>query len=233
MSHHYRDGLVTPEFGDLMLKLGAAFCHKIDELTVRVYAKALNDIPLDALRVAFGRAVCEWKGFGPIPRVADLRGYLGPGVEDAALIQWAALNRAASEVGAYVSLDLDDGATAEALVQVFGGWPAFCAAEEGPAFGAKRQEFLAAYRHAVGRRPPPRRLDGLCAAQGATPNAQHLRATWAGRIDARGLVAAQRQLEEIEFDALLEAGLPETGEGEGPANRGATDRDDPGEDGAA
>lgn len=167
---HYVDGAATPQFAKLMLTLAEALSVKITEFKVRLYARLLSDVPLDVLNVAFHRAANELPS-SFFPSVGQIRKFIGPTEDDAALLAWAALGLAVSEAGSYMSVEVDDACAAAALKAVFGGWPAFCATDDGPGLALKRQEFLAAYRHArrsVGAVGQPVRLPGLCEQTGTT-----------------------------------------------------------------
>lgn len=179
---------VSQPFAQLMVTLAAAFpSTKLSEAQIRVYFDALGDVPIATLGDVCRRAIkdCTW-----FPSAAELRRYVAPGTDDAALIAWSALSKAAAIIGGYQSVDIDDPCAASALLLVFGGWPAFCAAEDGPALGQRRQEFLAAYRAArrhVHGAVAPTRLRGLLAGAGQPDRA------WVGRITAGGEVHATRE----------------------------------------
>jgi hypothetical protein len=184
--HHTRpDGSVTPEFAELLVKLAAGWPYfKLTELTIRVYARVLDDMPLADVRRACGRALSTGGEF--FPAAPQLRRALEASPDDAALLAWTTLTQAASGAGAYMSITVEDAAAADALVQVFGSWPAFCAAEDGPALAMRRQEFLAAYRDATRRLAPGgpwRPLAGLCELAG--PNVPG--ATWRALVGRQGL----------------------------------------------
>ena len=177
---------VDPDFAKLMVALAEAFPSvRLREGTIRVYANQLSDIPIRAVADAMSAAIRESEYF---PSVAFIRKFVAPGTDDAAVLAWTALNRAARVVGAYQSLQVEDPCAAEALAQVFGDWPAFCQHDEGPAYGQKRTEFLVAYRQA--RRQQAARglvsLPGLCeaASRGLPPAARH----WTGRLTVDGRV---------------------------------------------
>ena len=165
------DGHVIPVFAELMVRLAIAYptTGRLSEMTIRTYARALGDVPWPALTEAGARAIRESRFF---PSVAELRGYVEASVDDAGLLAWAWLGEQAERIGAYASLSVADPCAAAALEAVFGSWPAYCATE-GPALGARRAEFLAAYRQA--RRQPSqgsvRLLPGWCG-QDETPAAQ-------------------------------------------------------------
>lgn len=155
---------VDPAFAKFMVALAEAYpTVKLREGTIRMYFRALKDIPLPALKRAAERALKESDFF---PSIALLRRGVEPTSDDAAVLQWTELIQAASSVGAYASVNVEDPCTARALVMVFGGWPQFCeVAGDNPATALKRQEFLAAYRDARRREQQevtPIRLVGLC-----------------------------------------------------------------------
>lgn len=153
---------------------------------IKIYASALNDLSLAEVRNGFSQAVRECKFW---PTVAEIRAYVTPSADDAALVAWSGLQQAAREVGSYGSLDVEDGCAATALLTVFNSWPQFCQTEEGPELGAKKAEFLAAYRQAKrGAQAPVTRLLGLCALDGGYGGAE----TWIGRLPVSGKVRTER-----------------------------------------
>jgi hypothetical protein len=190
---YYRDGAVDPQFAKLMLTLAEALGAKLTESRIRIYARLLGDVPYEQLRVAFTRAANEEES-GFLPTVGKLRRYISPSEDDAVVLAWTALAGAAETVGAWQSIEVEDGAAAEALLAAFGSWQAYCETEHGPALALKRQEFFAAYRQAVrtgaGRRPW-KRLPGASEASGQA-HAAGGRHTWAARLTAHGLVEAVR-----------------------------------------
>ena len=224
---------VSPAFAELMVKLASAYPSvRLTEIGIRVYARALDDLTLEQVRGACSRAVKECAFW---PAVAELRKHIVASGEDAALLAWTALQQAAADAGAYASVELQDGASAEALVAVFGSWPQFCAEEEGPGLATKRQEFLAAYRQERRLRKAPRRLAGFCEATGQYPADGG--AVWVVRI-AGSAVMVMRDTQRIgEGDgyvrlALREAGVAKAPEGANEAAGDLADRGGPGSSGA-
>jgi hypothetical protein len=142
MRYINQDGAVDADFavnlGNLATSLGAP----IDDERIRMYAIQLDRYSPEDLVRMFAVAADTCRG-GFLPSIGELTG-----AEDAALIAWAGLDKAAREVGAWSGLDVLDGAAAAALTLVFGSWPAFCEMDDGPALAIKRTEFLAAYRAA-------------------------------------------------------------------------------------
>ena len=180
---------VSEDLAKAMVTLAEAYGVVLTEGRIRVYGHALADLPIEAVRTAMSRAVRECRFF---PTVAELRAFVVPNAEDAALIAWTAFTTAASRVGAFQSLEVEDAAAATALRTVFGSWPAFCEVETGPGLAIKRQEFLAAYRDA--RRSgggAPMRLPGICEAGGRYDPGHGT--CWAGRITSGGQVESGRE----------------------------------------
>lgn len=133
----------SEEFLSVMTMLGVAFRVEANEPRIKLYADQLSDLSLDQLKVAAVTAVRECKFF---PTVSELRRFAFGSIEDRALVAWSGLMQAASRVGAYRTVEIDDGVAALALAHVFGSWPEFCQAEDSPALAQLRQEFLATYR---------------------------------------------------------------------------------------
>lgn len=141
----------APEwFGDALVALAEAYpSFRLREGTVRIYWAVVRGLPPDAVLGAIGRAPAEHPNF--FPTAGQLRALIVPPVDDAGLLAWVGLHRAASSVGAYGDLDCADPAVAQALLSVFGSWPAFCeqcSDIASAAWNSKKQEFLAAYREA-------------------------------------------------------------------------------------
>lgn len=200
---YYVDGAATVQFAKWITELASAWDARLTEARIRLYAQALGDIPFETLQAAGARAILQSKWF---PSVSEFRQYVQPTVEDAALLAWSGFCQAASAVGAYGNLDVEDAAAAEALRVVFGSWPEFCYLEDGPALTQKRQEFLAAYRHAVRMsRPPHARLVGLC----GEPPPGLASATWIGRLGASGTVDVVRDRPRLGGGLDGMASLPE------------------------
>jgi hypothetical protein len=135
---------VSDEFAQEMVLLAEAYGAKLSEARIRVYYADLYDIPIDRLRSAMRAARQSCKFF---PTIADIRLHAVPSVDDAALLAWAAFERAALSIGAWSSVLVEDVAAANALADVFGSWSAYCAEADQIAMASKRQQFLAAYRN--------------------------------------------------------------------------------------
>lgn len=159
MSFHLdAHGNVEPEFARTIGALAEAFGQTVTAMRIKLYARALEDVPLVAVKAACAQAVREARFF---PAVAELRHYLSASPDERALLAWGAFAQAAADVGSYRPLLVEDGAAAEALVATFGSWPDYCALTE-IAVASRKAEFLAAYREAIrnGRPAVARTLAG-------------------------------------------------------------------------
>lgn len=192
MSTFNADGTIAAWFGRLFEDLAEAYpSMRVRAGQVKVYAQALQDLTPDQIRAAMGRAILDNKFF---PSVAELRAYVLPMPDDAAVLAWAALEQAASKIGAWQSLECEDPCVAEALLVAAGDWPSFCALEEGPQKMVVRQSFLAAFKDARRKVPvgaPPLRCAGLL------PTGPSRAGLAVGRITARGEVVAGREASEL------------------------------------
>jgi hypothetical protein len=191
---HVVDGNVTPEFTKLLVQIAEGYptTGNLTEGTIRIYAWALGDYTVEQVRDACLRLFRDGSGFFP-STVEILRALGATSVDDAGLLAWAQFRQAAAEVGAYASLEVEDPAAAQALVDVFGSWHAYCEHEEGPALTQRRKEFIAAYRvararlvHSGGKVP---RLFGLLESGGGyVPTTRSI----VGRITAAGTIEKRK-----------------------------------------
>lgn len=213
MSHLDARGDVEPEFARMVGGLAEAFGQTVTAMRIKLYAKALEDLPLADVRAACARALRECRFF---PSAAELRGHVEPSVDDAALLAWVGFQRAAGRLGSYNSVAVDDGAAASALVSVFGGWPEYCALTD-VAVAAQRQAFMAAYRAARRGGTAPALLPG-------TLEPSSWMATY--RLDAQGKVSL------LEGQAYGQIGTGEAREaehGDGAAQAGGGEGEGGGE----
>lgn len=153
----------TPEFAVLLGTLAETLGQRFSATRIVLYARLLDDLTLAEVATACERAAREGSGFLPSP--GELRRYVRPSADEAAVLIWNGLAHAADVVGAYAPLAFDDPAAAEAVRAVFGGWPEVCAeCDGGPGWAARRQEFIAVYKMAARLAPKadaPRVLPGL------------------------------------------------------------------------
>ena len=176
------------QFANIMTGLCEAYGHKPSARRIAIYRRALSDLSYDQLRDACVRVVRESTFF---PAVADIRKYVEPATDEAGLIGWSALQRAAESVGAYKSLLVEDESLGQAVVAVFGSWPAFCQQTD-IELATKRHEFAAAYKQARRGGVGVRRLKGLCELSGQYEISNSV---WAGLLSASGAVENVRDAE--------------------------------------
>jgi hypothetical protein len=221
-------GNITEQFAGFLQRMSEATQgREVTEIQARVYAEQLGDIPFDRLQAAGNAHLREQKFF---PGISELRQLAGePSADDRAVLAWLALERAAETAGAYADVIFQDAAAAAAVRVMFGSWPAVCElAGDGPAWGARRAEFLAAYRAArrsLGSTAPVR-LKGLCSLQAAGPPPPGTR-EWVGLVTMRGdarSVPRTAQLTGGGSAPVLPAaqagqGVAQEGEGEAGASR--------------
>lgn len=201
MSHFNDRGGVEREFAIAIGALAEALLpqgQSISPTRIALYASALEDLPIEAIKHACIRAISESKFF-PVP--SELRSYVQPSVDDAASIAWTAFQRAAETVGAYQSLEVDDQAAVFAFRSVFATWESYCSLDE-RAIGVRRQDFFASYREGkriLKSRPdhPTMRIVGILEAGGDYPTGDRRALVWHGRIDASGNVSVTRETPKL------------------------------------
>jgi hypothetical protein len=154
------------EFRNRLVALAEVFDAKIAATRQALYFEALRDLPFERVVYALSQAVRVCKFF---PKPAELRALAVGDLEDATEAAWMAFKGAMARAGAYRSLATSNAALGEAIVTVFGSWPAACALELSPEmWTAKRKEFGRVYRVLAGRSlDGARYLAGICEAQNA------------------------------------------------------------------
>lgn len=223
---YIRNGAVEERFAKLMVVLAEVLSTRLTEAKVRAYAALLGDVPYEQLQSAFRRAANTQRG-GCFPSPGELREHIGPTANDAGLLAWTALDNAARSHGAYASVEVEDGAAAEALMATCGSWSEFCAIDEGPALAIKRQEFLAAYRSAARQPQQATRLAGLLESDGSAGEGLVTRVLLTGRVES---VRERRQIGGTDEQrlALPEAGTARVSEGAQADGGGGDTATDPG-----
>lgn len=122
--------------------LAEAYRQKISPATLAAYEMALDDVPAAALEVAVRSALKSCKF---MPNAAELRELAGGKTSaENALVAWAAVDRATSEVGGYKSPDFAD-PVVNATIRNMGGWERFCTATVTEFDTWLRKEFLRVY----------------------------------------------------------------------------------------
>lgn len=161
------------EFGRRLVALAEVFDVKLSPQRQALYFDALRDLPYESCVTALHAAVKVCKFF---PRPVELREFVQGDAEDAAEAAWVAFRQAMGRIGHYSSLVVRDAALGEAILALFGTWPAACCAELSPEMWAsKRKEFGRVYRMLR-----QRRLEGSRYLPGVAEHHNSQRAAWIG-----------------------------------------------------
>lgn len=151
-------------FSARLVELAELFDAKLSQGKQALYFEALKDLERAAVFAALTEAArrCTF-----MPKPAELRAFAVGDGEDATERAWMACRTAMRVVGSYASLVVADPALGEAIVTLFGSWPAACSADLSPEMWAsKRKEFGRVYRVLVHRGlVGSRYLPGICEAQ--------------------------------------------------------------------
>jgi hypothetical protein len=161
------------EFGRRLMALAEIFDKKITMPQAALYFEALRDVPFPKIAAALNHAAKSCTFF---PRPAELRTFALGDAEDVAEQAWIGFRAAMTRIGQYSSLVVRDPALGEAILALFGSWPAACQAELSPEMWAsKRKEFGRVYR--VVRQ---RQLEGARYLPGVSEQQNAGRLAWAG-----------------------------------------------------
>jgi hypothetical protein len=214
-------GNITEQFAGFMQRLAEATQgREVTEIQARVYAEQLGDITFDRLQAAGNAHLREQKFF---PGISELRQLAGePSADDRGVLAWLALERAAETVGPYADVIFQDATAAAAVMAMFGSWPAVCElAGEGPAWGARRAEFLAAYRAArrATASAKPVRLQGTCSMQSSEALPPGTR-EWVGLVSVRGEAKSVQRTAQLTGGGRSAHVLPAAQAGEGISQEG-------------
>lgn len=114
------------ELAVMVAGLAEAYRHRLSEAGLAMYTAGLEDLPLEALRSAFTRALRTCKFFPAVSELREMAGEVTP--EARARVAWEAACRAAAEHGAYRSVTFDDPIINAVLRYMYGGaaWETFC-----------------------------------------------------------------------------------------------------------
>lgn len=156
----------SSDFTRRLIALGELFDASLTPVRQALYFEALRDVPFPAVAHALNQAAKTCTFF---PRPAELRALALGDAESVAEAAWMALKRAMSTAGGYASLVCPDAALGEAVLALWGSWPAACASELSPEmWAAKRKEFGRVYRVLSDRQlDGARYLPGICEQQNA------------------------------------------------------------------
>lgn len=135
----------APAFSTLMAGLAETFDVVLSAPRTELYYRALEDLPIESLQTAAGRALRECRFF---PKPVELRELAGQDGQTAAELAWMALLEAFHD--GYDGVSLPDDPITQALVQVY--WGTACKAREwwrfchDAALEAKHKEFVTRYQ---------------------------------------------------------------------------------------
>ena len=134
-----------PRFVELLQALASTLGRQCDEAMLTGYELGLQDLSIQQIETAVGRAIRERKRVEGMPAPADLRELAGVASSgDRAQQAWHALLHAISAHGAYRSVDFDD-PLINACVRVLGGWPPLCEMPESRVNSFYRTDWLKTY----------------------------------------------------------------------------------------
>jgi hypothetical protein len=186
----------SDEFTRRLVGLGELFAANLTPVKQALYFEALRDLPFDLVVHALNVAI-KTQTFMPKP--AELRRLVVGDDEDAAERAWMAFRKAMRWVGSYVSVVIADPALGEAIVAVFGSWPAACQLELSPEmWAAKRKEFGRVYRVLLNRG-----LDGAWYLPGICEQQNTGRADWLHYVEVRRVIGTT--IETLSFDEAEQA----------------------------
>lgn len=109
-----------------------------------LYWSALKDLALPEVRAGIGAHINNPDVGQFMPKPADVRRSLSGTTQDAAMMAWSKVVRAAKSVGAYTTVVFDD-PYIHATLSDMGGWVTFCRGNEDD-LPFREKEFVAKYR---------------------------------------------------------------------------------------
>lgn len=178
------------EFRARLVAAAEYFGVELSSQSQMLYFEALRDLPSDEVFKALGRAI-QTNTF--MPKVAELRIMVLGSDEDRTEAAWLALRAAQRVVGSYASLAVTDAALGEAVVHIWGSWPAACQIDLSPEMWAStRKQFGRVYKVLKERNlSGPRYLPGICE-QANHGHEDWLRWITVGVIGAEGTISQLR-----------------------------------------
>lgn len=134
----------------------------LTEAVIGIWWQALKPYDLAAVKDALNRHAVNPDNGQFCPKPADVVKMIEGGSEDAALVAWAKVDRAARHVGPYQTVVFDD-ALIHKIVQVIGGWPRLGQIDD-QEWPFTKNQFVALYRGFKASRREfeyPRSLPGI------------------------------------------------------------------------
>lgn len=154
------------EFTSLLVAVGELYSKPVSPQVIPIWWAALEKYDLAAVREAFSRHAVNPDNGQFMPKPADIVRMIGGTTQDAALMAWAAVDKAVREIGPYQTVVFDDAIIHQCVVDM-GGWIRLCEGTEDE-WPFKAREFENRYR-AYARSGAPatvaRKLIGISEAQ--------------------------------------------------------------------
>jgi len=122
------DHINDERFIFVMAALSEAYGQETNPFKEKIYAKALDDIPIEQIEAAAWEII-RTRTLSSFPKASEIREYLGGGkAEDKAILALDTLEKAMSSVGQYRSVVFSD-PVIMAAVYSMGGWVKLCSME--------------------------------------------------------------------------------------------------------
>lgn len=115
----------TARFKKIMIALAEASGQESTEIKEHIYAKALEDHPIDAIEAAAWMLI-KTRTLSSFPKVGEIIELIGGKTEDIAEIEAAKVWKAILSIGGYSSVCFDDPVTQAVIQYGFGGWSKLC-----------------------------------------------------------------------------------------------------------
>lgn len=112
-------------FIEVMSALGEASGQESTPFKEKIYAQALEDMPIEAIEQA-AWAIIKTRTFSTFPKIGEIREMIGGKTEDQAQVQASIVWQSIQRYGAVRSVVFDDPVTMAVILQGFGGWQKLC-----------------------------------------------------------------------------------------------------------
>lgn len=137
------DHLNDPAFLAAMAALGDAVSQDLSDTKLKIYAKALEDIPVADIERACWRLI-RTRTTATFPKVGEIHEAVHGRADDQAMLALEKLENTISRIGGYDSVIFDD-PVIHATIQAFGGWIALCDLSKTDEWTWARKEWLNLY----------------------------------------------------------------------------------------
>lgn len=180
-------------FAERLIAVGELFDAQLTEAKIALYFGALQDLALDQVLQALNEAV---RRHTFMPKPAELRTLVLGTDDDATERAWLIFRAAASRLGAYSSVALEDPVLGGTIQGVFGSWVEACSQDLSP-------EMWAATRKAFGRVYRVKRQqagNGVCYLPGLIERENRDRLDWQRYVPV-GVINAEGQIRLLNGEA--------------------------------